>query len=128
MILVSVPYDGGIAKVYRDDEGTWLDGCLLDQRPGREGIGGGRWAVGGLLPPGASRAIVEGVEAATRGGAWLAVIDAPGMFGEPAVRYEAADGTVVRPPAAGRLGSRVRRRRGRAVPCLRRRGVGARDA
>jgi hypothetical protein len=56
MILVSLPYDGGIAEVYRDDEGTWLDGTLLDQRPGREGVGGGRWAVGGVLPPGASRA------------------------------------------------------------------------
>jgi hypothetical protein len=97
MILVSLPYDGGVATVYRDDEGTWLNGTLLDQRPGREGVGGGRWAVGGLLPPGASRAIVEGEEAVTRGGAWLAVIDAPGMFGEPAVRYEAADGTIVRP-------------------------------
>lgn len=97
MILVSLPYDGGIAEVYRDDEGTWLGGTLLDQRPAREGIGGGRWAVGGLLPPGASSAIVEGEQAATGGGAWLALIDAPGMFDEPAVRFEAADGTIVRP-------------------------------
>jgi hypothetical protein len=97
MILVSLPHDGGIAKVYRDDNGTWLNGTMLGQRPGVEGIGGGRWAVGGLLPPGASRAIVEGEEAAIGGGAWLAVIDAPGMFFEPAVRYEAADGTIVRP-------------------------------
>ena len=97
MVLVSLPYDGGIAKVYRDDEGTWLDGTLLGRRPGREGIGGGRWAVGGLLPSGASRAIVEGEQAATGGGAWLALIDAPAMFCEPAVRYEDADGTIVRP-------------------------------
>jgi len=97
MILVSLPYDGGIAEVHRDDEGTWLGGTLLDRRPAREGLGGGRWAVGGLLPAGASSAIVEGEVAATGGGAWLALIDAPVMFALPAVRYEAADGRIVRP-------------------------------
>ena len=97
MILVSLPYQGGIAEVYRDDEGVWLGGTLLDRRLACEGIGGGRWAVGGLLPPGASSAIVEGAEAATGAGAWLALIDTPGMFDGPAVRFEAADGKIVRP-------------------------------
>jgi len=102
MILVSLAYDGGTAEVYRDDDGTWLGGTRLDDRPAREGIGDGSWAVGGLLPPRASRAIVEGLEAATGGGAWLAIIDAPGVFGVPAVRFETADCTIVRPelPAA----------------------------
>lgn len=94
---MSLAHDRGTAEVYRDDRGTWLGGTRVDQRPAREGLGGGRWAVRGLLPPRASRAIVEGVEAATGGGAWLALIDDLGVFGEPAVRFETADGAIVRP-------------------------------
>ncbi len=71
MILVSLRYDGGVAAVYRAGDEVWLGvgpaedvaslgGTLLDSGHGRVGIGGGRWAVGGLPPPGAADAVVEG--------------------------------------------------------------------
>jgi hypothetical protein len=112
MILVSLRYDGGVAAVYRDGRETWLGtgpvedegdtaslgGMLLDDRHGQVGVGGGRWAVGGLLPPGAADAVVEGQRGVAGHGAWIALVDAPGPFYEFATRYEAEDGTIVRPP------------------------------
>jgi hypothetical protein len=112
MILVSLRYANGVAAVYREADETWLGagpaedegdvgslgGMLLDSGPGRVGIGGGRWAAGGLLPPGASDAVVEGRRAVTGHGAWIALVDAPGPHYEFAARYEARDGTIVRPP------------------------------
>jgi hypothetical protein len=106
MILVSLRYDDGIAAVYRDDDGAWLGagpdtaslgGMLLDTNPGRLGIGRGRLVAGGLLPPGAAVAIVEGTRATTGHGAWVAVIDEVETRDGLAARYEADDGTVVRP-------------------------------
>src|SRR5687768_11416920 len=104
MILVSLPHDGGTAVVYRDAKGTWMGAgpggaTLLDTRPARMGIGGGRMLVGGVLPPGASRAIVEGKDAATGNGAWIAIIDSLGVGYELAARYETPDGTILRHPS-----------------------------
>jgi hypothetical protein len=110
MILVSLYYDGGMAAVYRDADGTLLGagpakdggdtaslgGTLLDTLPASVGVGDGRMVVGGLLPHGASRAIVDGKRAVTGNGAWIAIIDAP-MGYELAARYEAGDGTIVPP-------------------------------
>jgi ribosomal protein L37AE/L43A len=104
-ILVSLRYAGGIAAVYRDGHHAWLGagpdtdslgGTLLDARPAHVGMPGGRAVAGGLLPPGATSAIVAGVRAETGNGAWVAIVAPVGH--EPAVRYEAADGTTVRPP------------------------------
>jgi hypothetical protein len=97
MILVSVAYDGGTAQIARDERGAWLEEMLLGAGPTAVGIGGGRLAIGGLLPAGAARAIVDGVEAATGGGAWLAVVNSLAMFGDPPVRFETVDGVIVRP-------------------------------
>jgi len=106
MILVSLRYDGGLAAVYRDAGRVWLGvrpdgaarfgGTSLDTRPGQVGVGGRRMVVGGLLPPEASVAMVEGVRAATGDGAWIALVGVALMDHEPAVRYEAGDGTIVR--------------------------------
>jgi hypothetical protein len=111
MILVSLEYDGGMAAVSRDAEGSWLGaaraghdgditprgGTLLDTRPASFGVGDRRTVVGGLLPPGASHAVVEGTRAATGNGAWIALVDALGLGYELVARYEAGDGAIVRP-------------------------------
>jgi hypothetical protein len=104
---VSLRYDGGTATVFRTADGAWLGAgdegaTLLDTRPAGVGIAGGRKVVGGLLPPGATQAEVEGTRATTGNGAWVAVIDDIGLDQRIAARYAAADGTIVRPalPAA----------------------------
>src|SRR3954453_5459527 len=110
-ILVSLRYAGGLAAVYRHVNGTMLGagpagadgdlaslgGTVLDSRPARLGVGGGRPVVGGLLPAGASRAVVEGERAAVGNGAWIAILDSRAAGYELAARYEADDGTIVRP-------------------------------
>ena len=53
--------------------------------------------VGGLLPPGASRALFEGEPAVSGNGAWIAITNALAGGAEVAARYEAGDGTIVRP-------------------------------
>ena len=53
------------------------------------------FAVGGLLPEGATRAVLEGVAAPTGGGAWLAIVAS--NHPEPAVRVEGENGEIVRP-------------------------------
>jgi hypothetical protein len=111
VILVSLDYGAGVAAVWRDARGVWLGagpagagddtgsigGTLLDTRPARMGVGAGRMVVGGLLAPGASRAVVEGLPAATGNGAWIAIIASYTVAPEPAARFEADDGTIVRP-------------------------------
>ena len=108
VILVWLEYDGGVAVISRDGHGAWLragdgddaarlGGTLLDSRLARVGVGAGRVVVGGLLPSGASRAFVDGLRATTGNGGWIAVIDSRTMAPEIAARFEADDGTIVRP-------------------------------
>jgi hypothetical protein len=111
-VLVALPYDGGRAEVVRDGRGTLLVGSVEQDggteirdaaaaRMALEGVAGGRFVVGGLLPPGAVRAVAiapsgEPVEAVCGGGAWLA-IGPSGDFDAPPVRFDDAAGEPVRP-------------------------------
>jgi hypothetical protein len=61
------------------------------------------WAAGGLLPPGAVRAVIAdpGALVAHANGAWLARWREPSRPAPPAVRYETADAEVVPTPWPG---------------------------
>jgi hypothetical protein len=106
-VLVSVSRGDAVAAVVRDDGYIVLADDL--QRGGGGvveagestyiGLPDGLGAVGGLLPPGAVRAVGvdatgEAAEAACGGGAWVAL----GFGRHIAVRFEDADGRIVRPP------------------------------
>jgi hypothetical protein len=67
-----------------------------------EGVAGDRWVVTGRLPERAARAVVvaltgDEVEAEHAGGEWRAVVERR-LNPEPVVRFEDAEGNVVRPP------------------------------
>jgi hypothetical protein len=100
--LVTLQHPGGVARVHRDADGqVWLSGMdafggtLIDGRFTVAGIVDGLVA-GGLLPSGATRAVLEGAPTHVGGGAWLGRID--DRFDTPAVRFEDDAGNVVRPP------------------------------
>ena len=98
-------------SVYRDGDGRhWVGGVgeeeavELDYEPAEELNEDGTAVVGGLLPPGATRASVrdprgEMQPARTGSGVWLALIEDHGMFSEPAVVYRDEGGSIVPRPA-----------------------------
>jgi hypothetical protein len=113
-VLVSLPYDGGAAGVFRDGEEIWLTAALehrggtevgqhVGDRFAREGIVPLGFVVGGVLPEGATRAVVvsprgEAIQATCGERAWIAVVQDAEIFLDPPVRFETASGDIVRPP------------------------------
>lgn len=104
---------GFVVAVLRDELGLWIGSRRgQDERYGATAIedrraastsGPGWTAVGGALPPHVDRAVVRGpagtVDAVIGDGAWIAVL--PPSEAAPAVRFEDADGLLVREPPKG---------------------------
>jgi hypothetical protein len=112
-VIAELQYEDGRAEIVRDSVHTWLVGSVADRRGTaieppeerrvvRQGVRGGRDVVGGLLPKGATRAVVMApsgapVDATCTGGAWLAIVPA-GDGHDPPVRFDDHAGRPVRPP------------------------------
>ena len=109
--LVSLPHRDGVAEVRRGHHGAMLISDarhgggtpLEDHRPAMEGLRHEVTLSGGLLPPGAARAVVldragREQEATCGNGAWLALLDQPINGEPPVVRYVDASGELVAVP------------------------------
>lgn len=137
-ILVTVEHGDGTAGVVRENDMPWLTGDVSrgpgtgmeGARAGMEGLRDGSLH-GGMLPQGASGARVRDAAGNTHtpavgGGAWVLVLPEAPDAGV-AVSFLDADGALVRPELPA-IRPRADRGRARAVPRVRRHGVGARYA
>ena len=113
--LIALPHRHGVAEVWLGRHGAVLTGegprgpgtQLQGHRPAVHGLPEEVTLSGGLLPPGAVRAVVldragRDNEATCGNGAWLVLLDQPTIGEAPVVRFlDGADELVPVPPPAG---------------------------